>query len=379
MRIGIDALSVIPTAVGGSEIYIYELTKGLLQADTKNEYYLFLSQLNQTRFENLTYPNLKPVLVKYPARSRAFRIAAQQFSLPKLLRELQIDVCHYPGTTMTLSTPCPSVLTVQSLHCYRFPESFSAVRRRYLRYMTAASVNKAHAVIVPSEYCRNETISLLNAAPSKVFVVPEGIRTTDFDSIDGDMLTRLGLREGEYIFCPCHFLPYKNVDAAIKAYHLIKSREYLPHKFVIAGCLSDQQYYRRIQELIRTLGLKDDLMYIGSVPHGQMKSLYRGSALCVYPSLCETFGLPVLEAMASGTPVVCSNRASLPEVAGKAAVLVDTMDVIKLSRAMYRVLKNPAVRRMLVDDGLQNVRRFDWERAAMSTLEVFQRTGGMTK
>src|SRR5262249_3603005 len=125
MRIGIDALSVIPTAVGGSEIYIYELTRALLEADTDNEYLLFLSAANEARFADLQYPNLKPIIVRYRSTNRVSRIVAQQFSLPNYLRDLAIDICHFPGTTMTLRSPCPSVVTVQSLHCYLYPESFS--------------------------------------------------------------------------------------------------------------------------------------------------------------------------------------------------------------------------------------------------------------
>jgi glycosyltransferase involved in cell wall biosynthesis len=373
MRVGIDALSVIPAAVGGSEIYIYELTRSLLEMDSSNEYFLFLSHANEARFRTLQYPNLTKEVIRYPGNSRLFRIARQQLSLPRYLKELKIDVCHYPGTTMTLSATCPSVLTVQSLHCYLFPHCFSAIRRKYLRYMTAASVRRADAIIVPSEYCRTQTVDLLKAEPERVFVVPEGIRVSDFGSPDMQLLSQFGLKPGEYVFCPCHFLPYKNLENAIRAYHLIKSREYLPHKFVIAGCISDRRYYDKIQSLVRTLGLGEDLIYVGSLPHHQMPTLYRGATFCVYPSVSETFGLPVLESMACGTPVICSNRSSLPEVGGKAALLVDPTDPIRLSRAMRHVIQNAAVRQMLVQDGLQHVRRFGWENAAIGTLEVFNR------
>lgn len=374
MRIGVDALSVIPGVVGGSETYIFELLRAMLDSDPENEYVLFLSKTNQGRFAALAHPNLRRVVVSFPSTPRVARVLGQQLFLPRILREHKLDVCFYPGSTMTLKSPCPGILTVQSLHAFLHPDSFSGTRRRYLRYMTAQSARRAAAVITPSEDTKKAAIKLLGVAAEKVFAVPEGVAVNGSAAEqDGTVLARYGIERMQYVLCPAHFLPYKNIETLADAFHILKSRYLIPHKLVVAGAKVHRAYVGKIERLVQTLGLPADFVAPGMVPHAEMGALYRHATVCVYPSLCETFGLPVLEAMAHGAPVICSNSSALSEVAGKAAVLFDPCDMIRLSRAMHQILSNSLVRAMHVAEGLKHVKQFSWNRAAARTLEVLRR------
>jgi glycosyltransferase involved in cell wall biosynthesis len=377
MRIGIDALSVIPGVVGGSETYIVELLRAMLESGGEHKYVLFHTSTNAERFAGLCSPSLERVCVTFPSVPRVARIAGQQLVLPRLLRAHRVDVCFYPGSTMTLASPCPGVLTVQSLHPFLCPESFSATRRRYLRAMTARSVRRAAAIITPSQDARRAVIELLAVSPEKVFAVPEGVAANGIaPDADGDraVLARLRLTPQQFVLCPSHFLPYKNLETLLDAFHILKSRYSLPHKLVVAGGKVHRPYVRKIGRMVGTLGLGADFVAPGMVPHHEIGALYRHAAVCVYPSRCETFGLPVLEAMACGVPVICSEGSALPEVAGKAAVFFPPLDFVRLSRAMHQMLSNPMVRALHVADGKRRAAEFGWRRAAEQTLEVIRRT-----
>ncbi|MFQ5777065.1 MAG: glycosyltransferase family 4 protein [Terriglobia bacterium] len=378
MRIGIDALSVIPNVVGGSETYIRELLCALLTVGSEDEFVVFLSPTNQARFDGLRDRHLRKIVVPFPSVPRTVRAAGQQLLLPRILKEWNLDVCHYPGSTMTLRSPCPGVVTIQSLHCLLYPDSFSFTRKHYLRYMTTESAKRAAALIVPSQDTREAVVRALGVPPDKVFVVPEGIRGNSQEAGGPDGVKRFGLESGLYILCPCHFLPYKNIETLVRAFHIVKSRYPVPHKLVVAGARVHRKYHQTIQSLIRSLGLQQEFLDLGMVPCHDMGVLYKNATMCVYPSLCETFGLPVLEAMASGTPVICSNRGALPEVAGKAAFLVDPKDFLQLSHVIHQLLSNSTVRKMLVSEGWQRVRQFGWDTAARKTLEVFRRVSRST-
>jgi len=184
---------------------------------------------------------------------------------------------------------------------------------------------------------------------------------------------RDGLR-GPYILFVGNLEPRKNLVRLIEAFGRLKARHTLPHQLIVAG--KRGWLYRSIFEAVERLGLRDDVIFTGYVPAEDLPALYAMADLFAFPSLYEGFGLPVLEAMACGTPVLTARTGSLPEVAGEAAWYVDPLDVEALADGMARILTDPGTRADLVDRGLLQAKRFTWAKTAAATLDIYRRTLG---
>ena len=316
-------------------------------------------------------PTFRVLPSGWPSDRPAARIVWEQVVQPLLLRRLRPDVLHGLSYALPLAHVGAMVVTVLDLSFLRFPQYFNRANRVYLGAMTRLAVRRARRVIAISEFTRTEIVRLLGVPPERVAVVHCGVDERFRPVRDPAVLETFRRERGlpeRFILYLGTIEPRKNLERLLDAYARI--RRHLPHKLVLAGGRGwkAEGVYARIA----ALDLERDVLLPGYVPMEEQPLWYNGADVYVYPSLYEGFGLPPLEAMACGTPVVAARAASLPEVVGDAAVLVDPLSVDALSEALLRVASDADLRRTLGLAGVARAEQFTWTRTALQTLEVYR-------
>lgn len=298
--------------------------------------------------------------------------------LPLKIRRDRIDVFHATTLSAPLTIPCRTVLTVLDLIVVSHPEWFD---HRWFYFYTRAMLpilaRRAHSVVTISQCSKRDLMDHYGLPAEKITVVPPGVDhrvfhpNYDREAI-GRMRDRLGIH-GKYILSVGTLEPRKNLPRLVESFAMLRAYAE-DYRLVIVGDRGWQ--YEQIFRKVQTLGLEDRVRFLGYVPDSELPLLYRGAELLVYPSLYEGFGVPIVEAMASGCPVVCSNRSSMPDVVGEAGILVDPEDAKAMAEAMGRVLADPSLADALRTRGLDRAQSFRWEDSAKTLLDVYENVLG---
>ncbi len=307
------------------------------------------------------------------------RIVWEQLVQPLALRQAKIDLLHALAFVAPLAAACPFVVTVYDLSFLRYPEAFRPFNRWYLHHFTRRSVKQARAVIAISESTRQDVINLLGAPPERVHTIYCGV-DEHFRPLPAAEVTAFRAARGlpeQFVLFLGTLEPRKNVAGLIQAYARWRAQEPQAPLLVIAG--GKGWYYQDIFSLVESLNLTSAVRFADYIPQSELTLWYNAASLFVYPSHFEGFGLPVLEAMACGRPVITSTVSSLPEVAGTdgAAVLVNPADTAALAAAMQRVMADADLRRDMAARSLARAGGFRWEKTARETVEVYRKV--MTK
>lgn len=319
------------------------------------------------------YQHLQLVPSRWPTHKPMVRIVWEQIVQPFALRGAHIDLLHALAFAGPLAISVPWVATVYDLSFIRFPQSFNAANRIYLKWATRQSLRRANRVIAISENTRRDLVTLFGAEPKKIEVVYCGIDPSFSPSNDpGDiecLRTQHHLPEKMILFVGT-IEPRKNVARLIRAFARAKRNAHLPHRLVLVGARGwkDQE----VDAAIEQEGIAEQVIFAGYVAQEELPRWYRAADLFVYPSLYEGFGLPPLEAMACGAPVVSSNASSLPEVIGDAGLLVAPDDEDALADAITRALTDAALREQMIERGLKQAAKFSWARAARETTDIYR-------
>ena len=290
-------------------------------------------------------------------------------------RRLGLDVVHdpvgvSPFTLGRWAGPYRRVLTIHDAIAFRFPEGYSWSNNILHRRFVPATLRNVDGVVTPSSHAQRDLIRFLGLQSDRVWIVPHGVHGR-FHPIEPGAASAVarsyGLAEPYLLYVGTR-QPRKNLPVLLAAFRQLL--EALPiYQLAIAGPGSSGD---RVEDHIRALDLSSRVRLLGPVPDEELPAIYGAAQLLVFPSLHEGFGLPVLEAMACGTPVVCSDAASLPEVAGDAAVLVHADDPKLVSEAMMRVLADRSLWLALRSRGLDRARNFTWDRVARETVNVYR-------
>ncbi len=367
MRIGIDT-TALPARPFGAAHYIIHLTQAVLRVDSANEYVILTKPEDAAHFEGLG----RARVLSIPLGGRLPRLAWEQTRLPALAREHRLDLLHSPHYTMPLRTPCRSVVTIHDLTFFLYPEMHEAYKRLFFRTIIPRSVQRADALIAPSESTRADLLRLLHPAPGKVWVIPYGVADRLRPVAPADAIDRARRKwnlAAPFLLYVGNLEPRKNIPLLLRAFKRLVDRG-RPHALVFAGSPGWQE--RGIFRTVERLGLGERVRFLGYLPQEDLPVLYSAAQVFVYPSLYEGFGLPVLEAMACGVPVVTSNLSSMPQVAGDAALLIDPLSEQDLAEALDRLLGDAALCADLRRRGLERAALFTWERAARATIEVYR-------
>jgi glycosyltransferase involved in cell wall biosynthesis len=370
MRVGIDATAV-PLQRTGAGNYIVNLIRTLGQVDRSNEYVIFGKGAHEKELSpGRGVTNIQFVRQHFPGRGA--RLAWEQFGLPRQVRAHRLDVLHSPHYTMPLRHSARSVVTFHDMTFVLYPDLHQTVKRFFFPMMMRWSARRADRLIAVSTSTRDDLVRLWGLDAGKIAPVPEAA-DAEFQPRSSqeiaDVCGRYGLRPGDYILYVGMLEPRKKVDRLVEAFGLVAGK--LPGvDLVIAGRRG--WMYDQIFARVEALGLRDRVRFTGYVLSQDLPALYGGARLFAYPSKYEGFGIPVLEAMSCGAPVVTTNVSSMPEVAGDAAILVAPDDVAGLAEALLRVSTDHALRDDLACRGLARAKTFSWERCARETIAVYE-------
>lgn len=368
MRIAIDGM-LLGRRFSGVESAITDLVR-TLAASGSHEYRLYTGV--GAAAITPAGGRLRIVHSRWPVRFRPIRILWEQLALPPFLAAAPCALLHSPGYVAPLMAPIPVVLTLYDLIAFSHGECCTRSNRWHYRLLVPPSVRKAARVIVPSRAVRDDLIRFMPAAAGKIRVIPLGIRE-EFrpvsDTATTDHLRRKYGLPGPFILFVGRTEPKKNLIRLIEAYKLLRQRTALRHPLVLAGTPSWDE--ARVAAAVRESGLTDAVIRTGFVPAEELPALYSMADLFVFPSLCEGFGLPPLEAMACGTPALVSDRGALPEIAGVAAVVTDPLAPDRMARDMERLLTDRVLRDTCIAKGLCHARTFSWAKTAAATEEVY--------
>lgn len=381
MRIGINALYLLPGKVGGSETYIRNLVQSLLKIGRENIYYIFINKESKGIFPE-TDPCIRIVLCPLKATNRPVRILWEQCILPFQALRHKVDVLLSAGMTSPFFSPVPSILVLYDLQHVNQPGNFSRLYLFFLKTIIYLSAKTSKGIITISEQVKKDIIKYYRIAAEKIIVAHLAVNHDLFRPEDRgnppSVMTKYNLPE-HYILYAAALLQHKNHERLLHAFKEME-REIPGTKLVLTGAWEDGQ--NAIAGMIASLDLQNKVVMLGWLPFEDIPGIYRSAELLVYPTLHEGFGLPVLEAMASGVPVVCSRIEPLIEIAGDAALLVDPYNESAIARGILSVFRDKTLRMKLIEAGILRAKTFTWERTAFNTLAFLNDTlfpGGTMK
>jgi len=370
MRIGINLLFMIPGIVGGTETYAVSLVNALAKIDPDNEYFLFINKETKPGLFDAGR-NFQFVACPIRATNRAARFLWEQLVLPSQTRGYSLDLLHSPGYIAPLSMSMKSVVTIPDLNYRAIPEAFNGFTRTAQKFFVENSARRVDRLITISEFTRGDIINRLEIPGDKITAILLAPKEqTNRQQISWDELILKHRINRPYVFVLSSKSPHKNIPRMVEGF--LRANHALGHTYqlIVGGHLPDHS--RAADQIAAVVDESSDIRATGYVSDAELGELMAHASAFAFPSLYEGFGLPALEAMAAGVPVVSSNRASLPEVCGDAALYFDPVDVDAISVSLQRVLTDAELRSQLVERGTENLKRFSWETTARHTLEVYK-------
>ena len=351
----------------GVSRYIYNLLIHVLREDPEGDYTVFLNSrcaLSLSGSERRS---------RLPTDRPWVRILWEQFLQPMELVAQYVDLLHSPVNIQPVFLPCRGVVTVTDLSFMIFPQAFLGAQRFYQRLFTRLSVRRASRVVAISVSTAQDLTRFFAAPADRISVIYPGV-----DAVYRPIREQAGMAGFRRLHgLPERFIlfvgtlePRKNLLTLLAAYTEFRRRTASQYKLVLGG--GKGWLYQSLFAAVEQLGLQDDVILPGFIPEDELPLWYNAAEVFVYPSLYEGFGLPPLEAMACGTPVIVSNASSLPEVVGDAGVLVDPHNVDEWVAALCRLCDDPDGRAELSSRGLERAREFSWTRMAQETVRVYR-------
>ena len=379
MLIGIDASRATAARRTGTETYSLHLIRALL---AQGEGHCFRLYLNQPPAPDLFPGGAERRVMPFPRLWTHLRLSREMQSAPP-------DVLFVPSHVLPVVHPRRCVVTVHDLGYHYYPEAHTLFQNAYLRWSTRYNARTATRVLADSDATRKDLLRYYGIPEERIVVVYPGRDETLVPVRDLQALSAVRARYGlgaPYFLYVGTLHPRKNLVRLVNAFAALKSANGARSEpadgradmasepqLVLAG--QKGWLYDEIFAKVRKLGLEDRVILTGYVPAADLPVLLSGALAFVFPSLYEGFGLPVLEAMACGTPVICSNVSSLPEVGGDAVLQIDPLDTEALAEAMHQVTTDEGLRTMLVGRGYEQVQRFSWQRCANQVLQVLEDVG----
>lgn len=370
MKIAFDGRTISGNKTGVG-VYTDNLLKGLAAIDKGNTYNVFVLDMPSYASPQ----NFRFIKTNVSHKSHPRGELWESVFLPYFFIKEDIDVFHSPTFHLPLFTGrVKKIVTMHDLITLKFPQTYPQSFASYARWMMKMAVRVADAIIVPSKSTREDVLKIFSAEESKIYVIPEavkeGLHPVDDETYLSGIKGRYNLPD-DFILFVSTIEPRKNLECLIRAYFEIRKGG-IRHKLVICGGKGWLKEYEKIIKIITELCMEEDIFFTGYVPDEDMAGIYSLAALFVYPSFYEGFGLPPLEAMACGCPVIASNASSIPEVVGEAGILIDPSDIQGLSYAICRVLGNEDIKIHMKMAGIERACQFSWTKVAADTLEVYK-------
>ncbi|HIJ87341.1 MAG TPA: glycosyltransferase family 4 protein [Desulfuromonadales bacterium] len=383
MRVGLNATSFHPGSMGGMETYFRNLVDRVQVLDHENEY-LILCDKRFAKEVPLVNPNFRLEYINYAKPSPAWflrgavRNIFNRDMLAGRMNRVKADVIHHPFTVLTPpDIKLPSVLTFWDMQHEFFPEFFSRTELLKRQRLYRISSERATQIIVSATFTKECLTDRYGIEAEKIEVIHTGYgpeyRPVDNSELLAAIRDKYGLAR-PFLLYPAATWPHKNHKRLLAALKLMRERHAFEGLLVLTGIA--MQSHSDIQVEISRLGLTDDVKILGYLPAADLPGLYNCARLMVFPSLFEGFGIPLVEAMACGCPVVCSNTTSLPEVAGDAGVTFDPLDSEAMATAIWSVWNDEGELTRMRAQGLERASRFNWNDTARKTMAVYKKACG---
>ena len=373
MRIAIDA-TIVRSQNTGTGFYIINLITGLLNANTDNEFIIFgdkdiIDKLVHVNKKNLSIENVK-------FKSRISRVFWQLFVLSFKLKKMQINILHSTNyITPLFKFNLKVLVTIHDLTFFLFPEKFTITKRLFFKIMVPVFIKRADEIIAASENTKKDILKFFKIPSQKVAVTFESYPAyynSDINKSDSMLvLNKYGIIKSYFLFVGM-IEPRKNILSILKAF--IELDEELEEDLVIVG--KKGWYYSEIEQFmgnIKDKKLKNKIIFTGFVSEMDLVSLYQNATIFLYPSFYEGFGIPPLEAMVCGVPVITSNTSSLPEVVGDAAIKINPYDYLELKEAIKMLKNNPQKRAEMSEKGKEQSKKFSMDKFAENTINVYSK------
>lgn len=362
MKFGIDA-HAIGQKLTGNEVYVRNLLKGFATHDRQSEFvaYVASEEANNAVPERFEIRNVS---------TNPFVRLGVQF--PRMLAVEKPDLFHVQYTA-PWNCPVPVVVSVHDVSFLEHPEYFSRARAMQLKVTVKRTVERAARIITPSDFSRQAVARAYGLDPQRISVIHNAV-SHHFRPIQREVAAGHLLRKREwafpYVLTVGDIQPRKNHIGLIRAFaNVLREHPQLPHHLVMAG--KETWFTPEVKAVVKSSGIAERIHFTGFVDDAELLQLYGGCDVFAFPSFYEGFGIPILEAMACGRAVVCSNTTAMPEVADSAALLFDPKSDEQIGRALRDLMIDPALRMRTERLGLQRATLFSWDRASQQTLEVY--------
>lgn len=356
-----------PRGVG---TYLNNLLYNLAEIDRENNYYIYYGSW----MENYSFLQIKNENFKFiksnTARNKVLRNIYQLIIFPIVCLRYKPDIIHIPDTSPLLYKFRPTVSTIHDISEYIYPEKYSKIQSVFRKVIVKFQMKISDEIFTVSKFSKDNMIEIFNLYDEKIKVIPNGIDFSKFKStLTNTYISKCGLLEDQYFLYVGEIEKTKNVGNALVAFsEFIK--EHKNYKFVICGKNGNDT--NNIKSIIEDKNLNDNVIMTGYVSNHELIELYTNSFAFVFPSLFEGFGLPILEAMAVGTPVLCSNTSSLPEVSGDCAILFDPLNSSEIFNSMNKLYNNKDIRKEIIKKGMKNCEKYSWRDCALATLNEYK-------
>jgi glycosyltransferase involved in cell wall biosynthesis len=364
LRIVIDARKLHDFGIG---TYVRNLVRQLAR-QCGDETYGLVCRPDDAAFVRGLGTQFTPIIARASHYS-----AGELVSIPWLVRQAGADVFHAPHYVASPLTHCPTVVTIHDCIHLRFPQYLpNRAGVVYAKWMMRSAARRARRILTVSQASKDDILSYLRVPADKVEVIYNALDERLAAPPTADDLARVRERfllTDPFVLYAGNIKPHKNLDRLIEAFARV--REHVPGELKLLIIGDEISKYQNLRRLVHRLQLHQHVRFLGFVPDATLAALYRMAAVFVFPSLYEGFGLPPLEAMASGAPVVTSNVSSLPEVVGDGALLIDPLDAGAIADAIHRILTDDALRASLVARGYARARTFSWERSVARIRENY--------
>ncbi|MFH0852650.1 MAG: glycosyltransferase family 1 protein [bacterium] len=379
MRIGIDARFLGPKGKGLGR-YTQKLIEGLEKIDHQNQYVIFLRRENWDDYHSVS-SNFKKVLADY--RWYSF---AEQIFLPFKIYQQKIGLMHFPHFNVPVFYFGRFVVTVHDLILRHFKTRRASVlgpigywiKNAVYRMVIWLAVKRAQKIIAVSNYVKKDIIAAFGVAEDKVTLTYEGAPDKSFRFQVSGFRSDYKIKK-PYLLYVGNAYPHKNLERLIKAFEILAKKYNHDVQLVLVG--EDDYFYRRLKQeaktsILASMEVLQRIVFAGFVNDEGLERLYDGATLYVFPSLCEGFGLPPLEAMARGLPVVSSDKTCLPEILGDAAFYFNALNPESMAEKVDQVLSDNNLREWLISAGFGQIKKYSWQKMAEETLRIFRDAGG---
>jgi glycosyltransferase involved in cell wall biosynthesis len=373
MRIGIST-SVIQRGKTGIAQYLFALLRAFLPYANENHFDLFVLEEDLPLFD-FAKGSMQLVPISEQFRSPIKNILWHQTVLPRLARGLQLDVLHIPSyRRMLWPRPCPLVATIHDLAPFQVSKKYSWARMFYGRVIARRLARRQDQIIAISENTARDIRQFFKIPAGRIRVIHNGLEHERFfpgsrEQAQAEMAQRHHLRMPFFLYVARLEHPAKNHVRLISAFNEFKTATRSDWQLVFGG--SDWHGAETIHAAARLSPFASDIRFLGFVADEELPNLYRAADVFVYPSLYEGFGMPPIEAMACGCPVICSTRGSLGEVVGEAAAIIEPEETASIAKQLVLLAGDPRVRERLRNAGLAQAKKFDWNRTAAETLSLY--------